>query len=102
MASEIFTCFSYLNQNQILYKEKFLHEDIFANLAQTDILQVFIFAIVQRELHIVEPIGPMSKLTIVAINHRHIFQHKKFIRNVMKAGFCTTLTCREYITSLND
>ena len=63
-------------------------------MAQTDILQVFIFAIVQRELHIVEPIDPMSKLTIVTdspyINHRHIFQHKKIIRNVIKARFCTT------------
>ena len=34
----------------------------------TDILRVFIFVIVQMELHIVEPIGPMSKLTIVTIH----------------------------------
>ena len=32
----------------VQYKEKFSGEDIFANLAQTDILQVFIFAIIQR------------------------------------------------------
>ena len=34
----------------LLYKYKFSREDIFANLAPTDISRVFIFAIIQREL----------------------------------------------------
>ena len=37
----------------------------------------------------------MSKLTIVAnINHRHIFQHEKFIRNVMSIVFFYILQVR--------
>ena len=38
------------NNLQIQYKYKFFWEDIFVNLAQTDILRVFIFVIIQREL----------------------------------------------------
>ena len=40
-------------------------------MAQTDILRVFISAIVKKKLHIVEPIGPMSKLVAIRQSSAH-------------------------------
>ena len=52
------------NQDCVLYKENF-HQRFFTDLALADILRAFIFGIVQRELHILGSVGPISKLKIV-------------------------------------
>ena len=66
----IFLGYNVTNHPMVI--DYYIHIEIFARRYfcefGSDISRVFIFVIVQRELHIVEPIGPMSKLTIVAIH----------------------------------
>ena len=80
--------------------EIFAKKDIYANLVQKDISQVFIFAIIQRKLHrVLKPIS--VSLPLSPNNHnRHTFQHKEFIRNGMEVRFFQ-LVSQDHITLLN-